>query len=79
MTTYNQAIIWLLNRNSTRQREWHEIFKVMKGKSLKPRILYSARPSFRFNEEIKSRPDKHKLGEFHIAIPPLQQMLKGIL
>ena len=27
------------------RREWHDIFKVMKGKNLKPRILYPARPS----------------------------------
>ena len=51
----------------------------MKGKSLQPRILYSARPSFRFDEEIKSFPDKQKLGEFHTAKPSLQQMLKELL
>ena len=32
-------------------REWHDIFKVMKGKNLQPRILYPARLSFRFDEE----------------------------
>ena len=35
------------------RREWHNIFKVMKGKKLKPRILYPARLSFRFDKEIK--------------------------
>ena len=39
-------------------REWHEIFKVMKGKNLQPRLLYPARISFRFDGEIKSFTDK---------------------
>ena len=36
------------------RREWHDIFKVMKGKNLQPRLLYPARISFRFDGEIKS-------------------------
>ena len=43
------------------RRELHDIFKVMKGKNLQPRILHPARLSFRFEEEIKSFPDKQKL------------------
>ena len=35
------------------RREWHDIFKVMKGKNLQPRILYPARLSFR-DGEIKA-------------------------
>ena len=31
------------------RREWHDIFKMMKGKRLQPRILYPARLSFRFD------------------------------
>ena len=31
------------------RREWNNIFKVMKGKHLQPRILYLARFSFRFD------------------------------
>ena len=34
--------------------EWHNIFKVMKGKNLQPRILYPARLSFRDDGEIKA-------------------------
>ena len=41
--------------------EWHNIFKVMKGKNLQPRILYPARLSFRLDGEIKSFPEKQKL------------------
>ena len=61
------------------RREWHDIFKVMKGKNLQPRILYPARLSFRFGGEIKSFPDKQKLREFSTAKPALQQMLKELL
>ena len=35
------------------RREWQDIFKVMKGKKLQPRLLYPARISFRFDGEIK--------------------------
>jgi len=37
---------------------------VIKGKNLQPRILYSARLSFRCDGEIKSFPDKQRLREF---------------
>ena len=59
--------------------EWHNIFKVMKGKKLQPRILYTARLSFRFDGEIKSFPDKQKLREFSTTKQALQQMLKEYL
>ena len=36
------------------RREWHDIFKVMKGKNLQSRLLYPARISFRFDVKIKS-------------------------
>ena len=36
------------------RREWHDIFKVMKGKKLQPRLLYLARISFRFDRDRKS-------------------------
>jgi len=59
--------------------EWHDIFKVVKGKNLQPRILYPARLSFRFDGKIKSFPDKQKLREFSTTKPPLPQMLKELL
>ena len=40
------------------RREWQDIFKVLKGKSLQPRLLYPARISFKINGEIKSFSDK---------------------
>ena len=39
------------------KREWHDIFNVMKGKNLQPRLLYPARLSFRFEGEIKTFTD----------------------
>ncbi|VFV38088.1 Hypothetical predicted protein, partial [Lynx pardinus] len=41
------------------RRDWHDIFKVLKGKNVQPRILYPARLSFRIEEEIKSFSDKN--------------------
>ena len=43
------------------RREWQDIFKVLKGKNLQPRLLYAARISFRIDGEIKSFSDKQKL------------------
>ena len=61
------------------RREWQDIFKVMKGKNLQPRLLYPARISFRFSGEIKTFTDKQKLREFSTIKPALQQMLKELL
>ena len=61
------------------RREWHNIFKVKKGKNLQPRFVNLARISFRFNGEIKSITDKQKLREFSTNKPALQQMLKELL
>ena len=60
------------------RREYEDIFKVMKGKSLQPRSLYSARISFRFNREIKKIMEKQNLREFSTIKPALQQMLKEL-
>ena len=61
------------------RREWHDIFKMMKGKNLQPRLLYPARISFRVNGEIKSFTDKQKLREFSTTKPALQQISKELL
>ena len=58
------------------RREWQDIFKVMKGKNLQPRLLYPARISCRFDGEIKTFTDKQKLREFSTTKPALQQMLR---
>ena len=60
------------------RREWQDIFKVLKGKNLQPRLLYLARISFKIDGEIKSFTDKQKLREFSTTKPALQQILKGL-
>ena len=36
------------------RREWQNIFKVLKGKNLQPRLLYPSRISFKIDGEIKA-------------------------
>ena len=50
-----------LTENLQDRREWHDILRVMKEKNLKPRMPYPARLLLRFDGEIKSSTDKHKL------------------
>ena len=57
---------------------WQEVFKVMKGKDLHPRLLYPAKLPFRMEGQIKCFPDKVKLKEFIITKPLLYEMLKGL-
>ena len=60
------------------RRGWKEVFKVMKGKDLHPRLLYPAKLSFRMEGQIKCFPDKVKLKKFIITKPLLYEMLKGV-
>ena len=61
------------------RKEWQDILKVIKEKNLKPRLLYPARISFKYEGEIKSLTDKQKLREFSTIKPALQPMLKYLL
>ena len=61
------------------RRGWKEVFDVMKGKDLHPRLLYPAKLSFRMRGQIKCSPDKVKLKEFIITEPLLYKMLKAII
>ena len=48
------------------RREWQDIFKVLKGKNLQPRLLYLVSLSFRIDGEIKNVSDKQKLAiQYH--------------
>ena len=60
------------------RRGWKEVFQVMKGKVLHPRLLYPAKLSFRMEGQIKCFLDKVKLKEF-IITKPLYEMLKGLI
>ena len=61
------------------RREWHNIFKVIKGKNLQPKLLYPTRLSFRFSRDINSFTDKQKRRKFSSIKPALRQMLKELL
>ena len=51
------------------RREWQDIFKVLKGKNLQPRLLYLARISFKIDGEIKKlfRQAKVKSIQYHLT------------
>ena len=61
------------------RRGWKEVFQVMKGKDLHPRLLYPAKLSFRMEGQIKCFPDEVELKEFIITKPLLCDVLKGLI
>ena len=61
------------------RRDWKEVFQVVKVKDLHPKVLYSAKLSFRMEGQIKCFSDKVKLKEFIITKPLLYEMLKGLI
>ena len=61
------------------RKDWPDIFKVLNGTNMQPRILYPARLSFKIEGEIKSFQDRQKLKEYVITKPALQEMLRGTL
>ena len=54
------------------RREWQDIFEVLKGENIQPRLQYLARISFKIDGEIRSFSDKQKLKEFNTTKPGLQ-------
>ena len=61
------------------RRHWKEVFQVMKGKDLHPRLLNPAKLSFRMEGQIKGFRDKVRLKEFIITKPLLYEKLKGLI
>ena len=61
------------------RRGWKEVFEVMKGKYLPPRLLHPAKLSFRMEMQIKCFPGEVNLKESIITKPLLYEMLKGII
>ena len=61
------------------RRGWKEVFQIMKGKDLRPRLLYPAKLSFRMEGQIQCCPGKVKLKEFIIIQPLLYEMFKGLI
>ena len=66
-------------KETLQARGWREVFQVMRGKDLHPRLLYPAKLSFRMKGQIKCFPDKVKFKEFIITKPLLYEMLKGFI
>ena len=61
------------------RRGWKEVFQVMKGKDLHPRLLYPAKLSCRMEGQIKCFPDKVKLKELIITKSLLSEMVKRLI
>ena len=47
------------------RRDWQEIFKVMNSRDLQPRLLYSAKITFRIEGQIKELPRQEKTKGVH--------------
>uniref|UniRef100_A0A8D2DK81 L1 transposable element RRM domain-containing protein n=1 Tax=Sciurus vulgaris TaxID=55149 RepID=A0A8D2DK81_SCIVU len=60
------------------RRAWNNIFQALKENGCQPRILYPAKLTFKFDDEIKSFHDKQKLKEFTKRKPALQNILNKI-
>ena len=82
MTTYKRTAIRLTADFSAEtlqtRKEWHDILKVMKGKTYN-QDYYTRQGSHLDDGEIKSFTDKQKLREFSTTKPALQQMVKELL
>ena len=62
------------------RRGYKEVFDIMEGKDLHPRLLYPAKLLFRMEGQIQCFPDKVKLKEFIIITKYLlYEMLKGLI
>ena len=62
-------------------REWHDIFKILKGKKKKTpqlRIFYPARLSFKIGGDIKNFSDKQKQEEFNNTKTSLKRNVEGL-
>ena len=59
------GVLLSLRGNLQARRGWKEVFKVLKGKDLHPRLLFPAKIAFRIEGQIKSFPEKKKAKVFH--------------
>ena len=65
----HKSISWFSKETLEARRGWKEVFEVMKGNDLHPRLLYTEKISFRMERQIKCYPDKVTLKEFSIIKP----------
>ena len=81
LVTYRGVPIRLsanFSKETAGQRDWQEMFKVMKSGDLLPRLLDPAKIPFRIKGQINNFPDKKKLKEFITSKPLLYEVLKGL-
>jgi hypothetical protein len=62
-----------------KRRAWSEVFQAPNKNNFNPRILYTAKLSFKIGGAIKIFHDKQKLKQYMTTKPPLQKILQGIL
>jgi hypothetical protein len=53
------------------RREWCEVFQALNENNFNPRILYTAKLSFKIDGAIKIFHDKQKLKQYMTTKPPL--------
>jgi hypothetical protein len=61
------------------RRAWGEISQALNENNFNPRILYSAKLSFKIDGTINVLHDKQKLKQYMTSKPTLQKILQGIL
>jgi hypothetical protein len=57
------------------RRAWSEVFQTLNGNNFSPRILCSAKLSFKIDRAIKLFHNKQKLKQYMTTEPPLQKIL----
>jgi hypothetical protein len=61
------------------RRAWNELFQALNENNFNPRILYTAKLSFKIDRVIKIFHDKQKLKQYMTTKSPLQKILQEIL
>lgn len=61
------------------RREWTKIFQVLKQNNCQPKIIYPAKISFVYENEIRYFNSKEKLEEYVYTKPALQSLLRNAL
>jgi hypothetical protein len=61
------------------RRAWSEVFLALNENNFNPRILYSAKLSFKIDGATQVFHNKQKLEQYMTTKPPLQKILQGIL
>ena len=81
--TYQGKVIKITSDLSTQtwneRKDWGGVFKALSEKKMQPRILYSARLSFRINGEIRTFQNRQTLTNFVTTKLALHEILRVFL